>query len=299
MNTLRFAGFLPRWTQTGTQTGTKTGSGAVFSSRLVSFCILHSAFCIYFAGCASSTPPAPPPQPPAALIAANSALGANQPDTAIADAQSYLKSQPYGPQAAQAWYFEGRGYEMKIAADPNESQRNLFEAHSCYLEALQQGPVPSVEGDIRASLSNVAFFQDDFAEAIRQATTALGLVTSEQTKSFLLFRIGVSQQRLGEFTDADLTFHQVEQKYPNTPLAQAARDHQGQRDFYVQLATFASKDQADKALDSLRSNGVIISERTDSKGNTIIDNGPFTTYADAKKVKDSLSKSFPQALIVP
>ena len=77
------------------------------------------------------------------------------------------------------------------------------------------------------------------------------------------------------------------------------RDHEGQKDFYVQLATFSSKDVADKALESLRSTGVIISERTDSHGNTIIDDGPFTTYADAKKVKDQLQQSFPQALIVP
>jgi tetratricopeptide (TPR) repeat protein len=265
-----------------------------------SLCILHSAFCIsLLPGCAGNSPPTTPLQPPASLVAANDALSANQPDTAIADAQSYLHSQPYGPQAAQAWYFEGRGYEMKLAADPDESQRNLFEAHSCYLEALQQGPVPTVEGDIRASLSNVAFFQDDFAEAIRQASAAMPLVNSAKTKSFLLFRIGVSQQRLGEFTDADLTFHQVEQQYPGTPLAQASHDHEGQKDFYVQLATYGSRDVAERALASLRSNGVIISERTDSKGNTVIDNGPFSTYADAKKVKDQLQKSFPQALIVP
>ena len=76
----------------------------------------------------------------------------------------------------------------------------------------------AVEGDIRASLCNVAFFQDDFAESIRQATAAMPLVTSPHVPKRLLFRKGVSQQRLGEFTDADLTFRQVEQHYPGTPV---------------------------------------------------------------------------------
>lgn len=240
-----------------------------------------------------------PQPPPPSLVAANDALNAHEPDAAIADAQSYLRSQPTGLQAAQAWYFEGRGYELKLGADPSGVETNLSQARTCYLEALQLNPAPTLEGDVRASYSNVAFFQDDFAEAIQQATAAIPLVTVPQTKAFLLLRIGLSQQRLGRFTDADQTFRQVEQRYAGTPLADAAREHEGHREFYVQLATYDNRAVADQALASLRTQGVIISERTDAHGNTVIDTGPFTTYGDAKKMKTQLQKNFPQALIVP
>jgi tetratricopeptide (TPR) repeat protein len=271
--------------------------------RPLPFIIHHSSFiiiCLLAVGCTITPPaPQPPPPPPASLVSANQALASNMPDAAISDAQSYLRSQPTGPQAAEAWYFQGRGFEMKTASNPGDIDRNLFDAHSCYLKALEQSPPSPLEGDIRASLSNVAYFQDEYPEAIREATAAIPLVSSPQTKSFLLFRIGVSQQRLGLWTDADLTFHQVEQKYPGTPLAEAARDHEGQKEFYVQLATYDTRDTADRALTTLRSSGVILSERTDAKGITVVDKGPYATYSEAKKVKDELVKTFPSALIVP
>jgi tetratricopeptide (TPR) repeat protein len=274
--------------------------------RMNSFCILHFALCIsaFLVGCHSNPaappqPAQPPLQPPASLIAANQALATQQPDVAIADAQGYLRSQPSGPYAAQAWYMEGRGYYMKVASSPGESQNNLLQARTCYLEALQKNPDPALEGDIRAEYANVAFFQDDFAETIQQASAAMPLEKTPQTNAFLLLRIGMSEQRLGRFTDADQTFRQVMQRYPGTPIAESAREHEGQNNFYVQLATYTDKKLADQALASLRSGGVIISQRTDSKGNTIIDAGPYSTYADAKKVKDQLQANFPLALIVP
>jgi tetratricopeptide (TPR) repeat protein len=278
--------------------------------RMNSFCVLHFAFCIsaLLMGCKSNTntnttaqtpAPAPPPQPPASLIAANQALATQQPDVAIADAQQYLRSQPSGPYAAQAWYMEGRGYYMKVAGSPAESQRNLSQARTCYLEALQKNPDPALEGDIRAEYANVAFFQDDFAETIQQASAAMPLEKTPQTNAFLLLRIGMSQQRLGRFTDADQTFRQVMQRYPGTPIAESAREHEGQNNFYVQLATYTDKKLADQAMGSVQNSGVILSQRTDAKGNTIIDAGPYSTYSDAKKVKVQLQANFPQALIVP
>jgi len=270
--------------------------------RVSSFCV---AILLGVAGCNSNPPsstpsqPAPPPQPPASLIGANQALATQQPDVAIADAQAYLRSQPSGPYAAQAWYMEGRGYYMKVANSPGESQSNLSQAKTCFLEALQKSPDSALEGDIRAEYANVAYFQDDFAETIQQSSAALPLEKKPQTDAFLLLRIGMSQQRLGRFTDADQTFQQVIQRYPGTPIAESAREHAGQNNFYVQLATYADKKLADQAMGSVQGSGVILSQRTDAKGNIIIDAGPYSTYSDAKKVKVQLQANFPQSLIVP
>jgi len=245
-----------------------------------------------------SQSPAPEP-PPASLVAADEALSSNLPDNAIADAQSYLRANPHGSQAAQAWYFEGRGYEDKVAADPSEMEQNLVQANSCYQQALNENPPSVLEGDIRASLSNVMFFQDHFADAIQQANKAIPLVASQQVKSILLFRIGWCEQRLGVFSDADMTFHKVERMYPNSPVAEAARDHEGQTKFYVQLATYDNSDQADLAINSLQGNGDVISKRTNSRGLTIIDAGSYPSYRSAKQARDRLVKNFPLAVIVP
>jgi tetratricopeptide (TPR) repeat protein len=250
-------------------------------------------------GCTSVPSPAPTPASWPELTQANQSLQAGQADNAIGYARVALQEQPAGPMAAQAWYVEGRGYELKIASDPSDMEQNLFEATSCYQQALGQSPPPALEGDIRASLSNVLFFQDEFAEAIQQATVAIPLVSDSKVKGSLLYRIGLCQQRLSRFTEADQTFRQVEQRYPNTPIAEAAHEHEGQTRFYIQIASFHTQELADKAMRSLQVQGIIISQRTNEKGDTIIDDGPFANYSDAKKIRDQLVKDYPYAMVVP
>ena len=273
---------------------------SVFWRHVSVLCMLSAA--ILLAGC----PPTPqqqqtqtPQPPPASLVAADQALSSNLPDQAITDAQSYLRGNPHGSQASLAWYFEGRGYEAKVATDPTQMEQNLFQANSCYQQALNLNPPSGLEGDIRASLANVLYFQDKFADAIYQATNAMPLVSSQQVKSFLLLQIGESEQRLSRFSDADQTFRKIQRLYPNSPVAEAARDHEGQNKFYVQLATFDKPELADVAVSTLQSSGEVISKRTNATGLTIVDAGSYPSYKDAKAVKDRLMKNFPLAMIVP
>ncbi len=261
----------------------------------------------------SSSTPVKPTGPSPALQAANRAVESGRAasktgdmatadryaDEAIADAGSYLRGDPYGTDAANAFYLQGRGYELKVAAGPTEASGNLSQARSAYQLALGRSPSSQLEGNIRASLSNVAFFQDDFASAIDQASQAMKMIDSNEVKSLLLFRIGVSQQRLGEWTTADQTFNTVVQKYSRLTAAEAAREHTGERQFYVQIATYNSPDAADKALLQLTGTGTIVTRRSNAQGRTVADTGPFATYKDAKRAKEQLGPAFPDALIVP
>ncbi len=231
--------------------------------------------------------------------AAANALRAGQFDAAIADADDYLRGQPNGPEAAEAQYDKGQAYQRKDVASVAERRRNLFEAKSAYLAALNSRPSRELEGYIRLGLSTVALFQDDFPACIEQANRADRLVDAPDVKAGLLYNTGLAQQRLSRFTDADQTFRQVIQRYPNSPAAPAARQHQGQHLFYVQLATFASPADADRATLSLRSAGSVVSRRSDAVGHTVLDIGPFSTYPSAQQQRDALLASFPTAVIVP
>jgi tetratricopeptide (TPR) repeat protein len=259
--------------------------------------VLAAVCAVALAGCQTAMSPPGPAE--GSVEAANSALRADQFDAAIADADDYLRGQPRGPQAAEAWYDKGEAYQRKVAADPTERRRNLFEAHSAYLSALTIRPPRELEGFIRAGLSTVALFQDDFPTCIEQAAAATPLVDDPHVKAWLLYNTGVAEQRLSRFTDADQTFRQVVQRFPGTPLATAAEQHEGQHLFYVQLATYASPADADRATLSLRAAGSVVSRRSDSVGRTVLDLGPFSTYAAAQQQRDNLSGSFPAAVIVP
>jgi tetratricopeptide (TPR) repeat protein len=258
---------------------------------------LAGALLLHFAaGCSDNKPS---PQQSTQLTAGYRALDEHQSEQAIEQADAYLRKQPHGPGSAEALYLKGRGYEQKAAVDRNEITRNLAEARTAYLDALNQQPSPQTDGYIRASLSNVAFFQDDYSTSLAEATQAYRLVNSAEIQSVLLYRIGVSQQRLGRFTDADRTFDLVQQRYPGSPIAERARQHAGQRNFFVQLATFNTPAGADKAIESLNTSGIVISKRTDSVGHTIVNAGPFATYENAKAAKERFAGQYPDALVVP
>src|SRR5436190_732216 len=102
------------------------------------------------------------------------------------------------------------------------------------LEALEQLPRQPLESYIHASLGNVAYFQDDYQSAIGQLNAAYDKLDSDDIKAWALYRVGLSQQRLGQFAQADQTFTSVQQFHPNSVPAQRAREHQGARAFYVQ-----------------------------------------------------------------
>ena len=67
----------------------------------------------------------------------------------------------------------------------------------------------------------------------------------------------------------------------------------------MQLATFNTPAGADKAVESFRTSGVVISHHTDPAGHTIVDVGPFSTYDSAKAAKERFAAQYPDALIVP
>ena len=130
----------------------------------------------------------------------------HQAEQAISQADAFLSLSPDGPGAAEAYAIKGRGYELKVATSPEEARKNLQMARSAYEDSLSHNPPSSEEGNIRASLSNVAYQLDDYPTSLAEASHAYNLVDSADVQSVLLYRMGVSQQRMGRFSDADATF---------------------------------------------------------------------------------------------
>jgi tetratricopeptide (TPR) repeat protein len=233
------------------------------------------------------------------LSAGYQALRQGQADAAIDRADEYLRERSHGPGVAEAYYLKGRGYELKTASNRDESKRNWVEARTAYAYGLNENPAPQLEASIRAGLSNVAFFMDDYPTAFAEASKAYSLTNSPETQSVLLYRMGVSQARMGRFTEADDTFALVQQRYPGSPMARRAQEHQGVRNFYLQLATYGTAEGADRAIESLKSSGLALSKRAEVGGHVVVNAGPFATYDAVKQVKQRLAGEFPDALVVP
>ncbi|MBC7785827.1 MAG: SPOR domain-containing protein [Burkholderiales bacterium] len=234
------------------------------------------------------------------LERSRAALAMNEYADAQAAAETYLAGDPSGPRAAEANYLKGRALEDRTAATADEARDNLQGARTAYVAALTAGTQDrALEGLIRASLADVAYWQEDFAVAAEQGNAAYGLLSDDDARAWTLYRTGVAQQRMGSFEEADKSLNAVQTQHPGSEPASRARPRTGVRAFSVQAATFAQASIADSAIASLTQQGFSVTKRLNDSGKTVIMVGPYQSYAQASGVRTRLAAKYPDAMIVP
>lgn len=232
------------------------------------------------------------------------ALEQHQYDQAAAKADAFLDAVPAGRGSAEAMYLRGRAMEQSVtdaSARPTEDQArtSLQAARVAYINTLKLNPSPQLEAYTRASLGNVAYFQDDYQTAMQQWSAAYPNLDQPELKAWSLYRVGLCQQRLGQFDAADKTFASVQQQFSSTEPGRRAQQKIGAKGFYLQLATFRNPNNAERAVGSLRRQGVVATRTNDAQGMQQVRIGPMKTYAEAKTMKTRYAGEYPEAIIVP
>jgi TolA-binding protein len=249
-------------------------------------------------GCAANNPP-----PRESLQAAYRELENPTPNyaTMIGAADAYLAGQPAGPDAADALYLHGRALEEKGQRDGSSPQKDFSDAAAYYTQAMNKSPRPALEGLIRTGLGNVYYFQDRYANAANELASAVDKLQRDNDKAWALYRIGLCQQRLGQWDAADATFAGVQHAYPTSEQAKRAREHQGARSFWVQVATYASAQQADGAVTDLKKQGLPAQRFAEVGGQNLqlVRVGPFPSYDSAHQTKERVWAKYQTAMIVP
>lgn len=228
-----------------------------------------------------------------------SSLEARQYDQAQSQAEAFLQHTPQGPGSAEALYLKGRALEQKSAANINQARADLQAAREAYLQALAHSPSPRLTAYIHTSLANVAYFQEDYPSAITEWSNAYDKLENSEVKAWVLYRLGLCYQRMGQFAQADENFVRVQQDFSGSVPAQRAKEHQGIRGFSVQLATFATIQPADAAIATLRREGVLANRQTDASGHSVVMVGPMPSYAQAQALKARYSARYPAAVVIP
>ena len=195
------------------------------------------------------------------LTAAYRDLDQRRYDQAFSEAGAFLEKNPTGPGSAEAVYLQGRIYEARAesagtAGRADEARSDLTTAANTYLRVLQLSPPPAVEGLAHAGLANAAFYLEDYATAAREWGLAYPLVGQPDARSWILYRVGLCQQRLGQFDLADRSFARVQQEFPGKEPATRAAAHAGQRAFYVRVGAYGSAAAADREVAKVRAKGL-------------------------------------------
>lgn len=228
------------------------------------------------------------------------ALDHRQYDQADAVAHAYLNKTPHGPGSAEAFYLDGRVHEARAeyAADPAQGRAEMAAARDAYNQGLGIPAVPGVQARLRAGLANVAYFEDDYGTAVREWQLAYPNLEKADDRAWTLYRIGVCQQRLGWFEQADRSFNAVREQYANTEPANRSAVHEGAKGFYVQVGAYSDATHTDKAAAALRAQG-LNPQKALEPGKQVVRIGPVTSYAEARALKARLSAQFPEAIITP
>lgn len=237
-----------------------------------------------------------------ALNAGYQSLAGKDYDAAMAQAGEFLRRQPEGPGSAEALYLEGRVYEQHAqddAARETESRTDLRQARSAYDRALQLSPPAKVDALIRAGIANVAYFEEDYPTAMQKWAEAYDNIQQPDARAWVLYRIGLCQQRMGRFDQADNSFAIVRHDYPGTEPAQRAGSHYGARAFYVQVGAYGDAANADNMVRALQSQGYTVSKAIETGGRQAVRVGPAVTYAQAQSLRQRLLGSYPGAIIEP
>lgn len=216
---------------------------------------------------------------------------------AVTSLDAYLKKNPHGPRSAEAFYLKGHALQDARSENLQDAQSRLQQARLAYIDALKVGTDRrGLEGLIRASLADVAFWQEDYKTAAGQGATAYGLLEDKNVQAMSLYRAGLSQQRLGQFEDGDKTLGRVVKDHPNTPPASRAQQRIGVRGFAVRIP-FDTPAAATSAAAGLTRQGVALAPT--APGTPAVNVGPFPTYAQASAARARLIAQYPKAAVVP
>lgn len=209
---------------------------------------------------------------------------------------AYLQKNPNGPRSAEAFYLKGHALQDSPSEDQGEAQSKLQQARLAYIDALKAGTDDrNLEGLIRASLADVAFWQEDYQTAAEQGAAAYGLAEDPTVRAMSLYRAGLSQQRLGQFEKGDKTLQMVVKYHPGTPQATRAQQRIGVRAFTVKIP-FSSPAAASAAVATLSRQGI---QAAPPAGDGSINIGPFSTYAQATAIRARINPQYPKAVVVP
>lgn len=248
-------------------------------------------------GCAPADPKAN-----SNLDRANTELREAQYGPAYVSANDAIVADPTGPTAPAAYYDRGRAIEDRPKTDQAASFADLRQAASDYnraIDALNSNANKSLEGQIRAQLGSVSIELDDYATAAIQLARACTLLDDDSARRDAMYGLGLSQQRLGLFDDADQTFGRVEDQFPDTDAARLSRSHAGTRAFFVSIGAFTAPDDVNRASARIVQAGFSAQLLRVANGVTIVTAGPFSKYASAKALQGQLAQDYPGSMIVP
>jgi len=245
----------------------------------------------------SGCPTTPTKQGIAQLESAKNYYQQNNTSAAIQTLSAFIKSNPNSTKTPQAYYLRGlcyrqQGYDFYPKSDQD------------FQSAMKGNSDPEIKGLALTALGHNCFESQPprFSQAADYYQKAIPFLKKEPPKDAVLYRLGISLQRMGKWDKADPYLSQCFDEFPNSEYTTQARNQFGTRAFTIQLGAFSSLDNAKKMIRKASQAGFEaqwFARKSDSKLLYIVHHGKYESFDEAQNEKQSLSGKGFSTLVIP
>lgn len=215
---------------------------------------------------------------------------------AIERLNAFLSEVDQVPQVPEALY-------IRALAAARSGKRD--QAYSDLSRAAQLAPPESeVYWRVHVVLGTLHFEDRQWAAAAQAFAEAAANMPTQQPKDVVLFRLGVSRERLGEWELSRVAFRQLRDELPDSTFAKAARRRLqlNANHFAVQCGAFGKQENADNFALSLERAGLAPYIREEPRGRVmmhVVLVGRTTSYTDVQNMLEEVRDVVPDAVIWP
>ncbi|MFN0135207.1 MAG: tetratricopeptide repeat protein [Phycisphaerae bacterium] len=216
--------------------------------------------------------------------------------TAITTLTEFLSMAPDRPEAAKAYYVRGLSY-AQIA--------KRTEAFNDLRRVLE---VPKADPDLMwrsyVTLGTLLYEDGEWDTAYNTLNAAARRMPNMEPRDVVLFRMGVSLERLGRWAEAKAAFEELTRTFPNSNQAVAARRRidLDATHFAVQVGVFQEQRNAEIHAANLRKQNLspyLRRELRDNRPVFVVLLGKYGSYAEATRALGETRGKVRDAVIWP
>ena len=194
-----------------------------------------------------------------------------------------IADNPQSPALSEVYYFRGL---TRLQQSRRAEARADFQAGATH-SGRELTQVYSM-----TALANLEYEDGHDQQAVKLYRTVLEHHVSGLPADSVLYRLGVSLQRLGRWNEADETFARLLKDHPDSPLAAEARRRTQADSFTLQAGAFTDRAKAETLAARLRQDGYpVVLTVVAAGGQTfhVVNVGHYHTAAEAQTASSRLA----------
>jgi len=216
---------------------------------------------------------------------------------AVHSINAFLRNESRSRQAGHAYYLRGLCYRRMDPARLDLAMMDLD-------RAIKLTRDPEVRTLAHVALAHIYFETSsaDLEKAVEHYQTALQELENTEPKDAVLYRLAVSLQKLGQWSQADLYLSRCFSDFPDSAFATYARDRFGAQTWRLQTGAFRSLQRARTMVRQLRDSGWQAGWRSRKVNREllyVVRCERYYTYAEAESALAHMHTIEPNARIVP